>query len=313
MINFKDRRLREKVLNIASVINMFILVASFFAKSKFNIYLIISAIILILLEFILRPLNLEFTEGKFKLSKLLIRAIIFIIFAISLYIIMIGKNYNLKYTYYISITTTTIIIINIFYQGIIAIYKKSKLKGAEKSNLIFVFLMISYLFIGTIYIYNFSSEYNLPEKEIKINITIMPEYLSITKITDDNYDDIFDFKTDKEGLKVTDSQTIEKIVAELNNQSIKNISGIKLLNYKRMLNDYNDKYLIYFNYGGENYEVDTLKKGYIYKLVVPTKRKAFIEELTSRDRFILGEKLYYDRYPVELSKNTIEMIQSYIE
>ena len=73
MINFKDGRLREKVLNIVSVINMFILVASFFAKSKFNIYFIASVIILILLEFILRPLNLEFTEGKFKLSKLLDR------------------------------------------------------------------------------------------------------------------------------------------------------------------------------------------------------------------------------------------------
>nr|WP_300005481.1 hypothetical protein [Tissierella sp.] len=318
----KDFKNRENILNGIVVVSLLMLgFLSYFVKNS-GIYAFISFTIVVFTSYILIPLNEDYGEGDSKARfiglKLLLRFIVSIVFLISIYMIFLQKNYNLKYTYYITIVGIVLIAGQISYKSIRSEYQKRVKKENGKyrnANLIIVILYTVWLF-GFFFYIGFD-RLIIPPRELVLEQLKSPESITVYKMDDDFYEEDLEDMSNNAWKDIDDPELIEKIVNELNTQKIENLTGTDIINYERMIDHNKEDYTLYFNYAenGSGDDMiqrrykDRLKKGYVDSLVITYNGAVFMEDGMTKDAIIFYESHYMDIFSIELSQELIKMIK----
>ncbi len=74
--------------------------------------------------------------------------------------------------------------------------------------------------------------------------------------------------------------------------------------------DYRDRYQLQFDYG-EYGKIQGLEEGYIYFITITSNEKVFIEQINLDEDYKLFSNNHMLYYPVELSKETMDIINTY--
>lgn len=316
----KDNKKREKLLGAITVVSIITFIIFFYFAKNAGIYAFISVIVGLISGYILIPLNKDYVEGKtekkYTILKPILKLIVVTVFLLTMYMIFFQKNYNLKYTYYITFISFVIIILEVFYRNLRDQYRNRKKKENGKyKNFYLIFSIVYIVFMSILLFSRVADRISAPPREIVLQDMRLPKTITINKINNESYDDPLEFINNYDSVEIKNPKHIQKIIDELNAQQLKNISGIDIINYDRMKEDYDNQYSLYFDYfdyGEEGIGDERLKRGYIGNIVITSNRKAFIEEFREKNGIIYRNKYYSDILPIELSDNTIDMIRAYI-
>jgi hypothetical protein len=150
-----------------------------------------------------------------------------------------------------------------------------------------------------------------PKHHIVINALKVPKKITVFKFSEN------ELRGKSVSVKpigeISSPEDIKKITKELDAINIENITSIDLINYQRMRSDNYPYYFMTFDYDNIDGLSTKLENGYIQELIVTSNRNVAIEELISKEGLALFNKYYYDIYPVGLSKDTEDMIFSYLK
>lgn len=319
MEKFKDEYFREKLLKILSII--VILITFFLAiLSLPNKYIAVAMLILLFIEYILRPLNDNIIEkgliDKNASIKLILWSLIFLVFAISLYIILFTNNYNLNYIYYIAGGFFYIILIDIALTGIIKDYNNMKKKGKDVNQGFIVVRTFLFILLAGYMGYLLISDNILPIREITIGEVALPESIQVSEEIDNtlknkvkDFLDVWMFNN----IHIESTEDIEKIVNGIETKEIKSLTGVDRLNYLREKSDSKELYRVQFIYD-DSYSYDNgLERGFISSIDITADGTIAIEQLYVLSGKFLGPNFEFAYYPISLSEEAMEIINSYIK
>jgi hypothetical protein len=271
--------------------------------------------VFLLVQFVAIPIN-EYVEkdvlkNNLIILKIIIRIGLILILIVSLYKIILSRNYNLKYTYWICLVAFGLILLTIFIERLVKDYKERKLNQKKHNKLhIVVNLLIATFIIGVVG-YNIGQSYIHPKRYIYLNNIKVPEYIIIYK-----HDANESRKTSlnlNTNIKIKSLEDLKKITMELNSKEIENIITTDLFNYERMRSDNSPYYLISFHYADSINRENRLENGYISFIIMTSNGNTAIGEINRREDFIFGNKYYNEIFPISFSEETVNMIFTYLD
>lgn len=312
----KDTKEKPKkdVLGIISIINAIALIG-FAVSGVSDGFLFVSVAIFIFLDYIAMPYRKEKEEdmkNKNILRKAILKSLVSLIFLIALFRILVGYNYNLKYTYYIAILCLFLIFLHGSYESISRRYKEDKEEGKKRYNIKFIYIIFVNVVIAIAFPLIIFGLFSIDKESVVISKLVEPQAISMTRITEDYYKKMrdFDFSYNSEKISIDSPEAIKKIVKDIQGKKVENISGVDLINYERMSYDYRDRYQLQFDYG-EYGKIQGLEEGYIYFITITSNEKVFIEQINLDEDYKLFSNNHMLYYPVELSKETMDIINTY--
>lgn len=312
MSNLKEKS-KINTLKVISILNIIVLLAFTMSDVAYK-YFFINITVLIVLDYIIIPFNKEKeknTVNKNVIRKTILKSLVSLILLISFYRILVGRNYNLKYTYYIALSCVFIIWFSLYYKNIADSYKADRREGKRVLNIKFIFDLIFNTLVGLIFPYILLSSFFIPSDSMLLTKIVEPNTISMEKITKDYYKNIEEGLFDNNELDIDSSEAIEGIVEDIEGEKIENIIGTDLMNYQRMTEDYKDQYLLQFIYGET--ESGQLEDGYITFIRLLSNGEAFIEEINFKSFSIFNTGNDFSYYPIQLSKETRDTIFSFKE
>lgn len=235
----------------------------------------------------------------------IIRVILVFSFVIALYKIMMTKDYNLKYSYFICGTSFISITVMNFIEEIIKRYKSRKSKG-KKLNVLYILGKILLGFLALTLSFQFLiKSCNIENKEIILKGIKFPEYITIYENED------IDTILYSERIKINDKILIKEIFEEINDKKIKNLRYADYFNYIK-LSFKNPYYNLLCRYKTNvKYKDETLENGYINEFEMFSNGYIVIKERNWDHNFFSFKSSDYV-YRVKLSQNTIDKILNYI-
>ena len=308
----ENKNLVDKIATSILVIN-FIFLVIFRVGEYDGLIANLNFFSVFLICFIVYPTNNFIKEGFFKgkLASVLfiIRIALALMLVVSLYRILLTKNYSLNYTYWVSLISLGILyIINLFIASK-RDYLKREAEG-KKHNIIFAgtFFLLSVMLI-LLFGYIVISPIMLTPRHISLENLKVPKAINIHRIGEDSTVPIALISNESE---IKDPAVINSIISELKAIDITNIRTTELINYERMKADNSPYYFLFFNYGSETV-FKGLEVGYINYLILTPNREVVIVEYGNRDSFFFFRNYFNDIFPVSLSDKTLDMIINYIK
>lgn len=306
---------RERLLKVIAIVNIFSLLISNFFIKEFEVIIFINLLLLVLIEYILFPLSKQAKENTLKdrnvWLKVTFKAIMVLVLFLSVYRMFYTKNYDLKYTYFLAAISFLIILVEVLGRNILENYRDREEKEFGKFNLawsILLSLAILVFIANSIY-----QKITIAENQLVLDNIKEPSSITINIVTDESYNNAGEWLFDNETKSIEDPEQIKTIVDDLASKTINNASGIAYLNYQRMEDDRSNHYVLWFDYGDQAGEKQTLEAGYISSIILNSNGQSLIEELKFKKGLIYEYTSYYDKYPVELSKESKELIYSYVD
>lgn len=307
------RKLNDNAINIL-IITSIILVIATLSTGYLGLFVFIGVSVLIAGTVILLPLKNYIREGTLRsgtaVLAVFLRTVFVLMLIVSGYEILFSKNYNLKYSYWIA----AICIIYMFtvpaIQGIIKDLKEKKYSREKLKGLFSIGGTVLWILIVIYFGYNLTQSYLLPIQQINLSNLKMPNKIVVYKQNKDAKSS--EYLSSGSICEITSSENIEKIIKELKSAKIENISSYDLANYYRMKKNNYPCYTMFFQYSNTDNALRGIENGYIQEVVITSNRSIVIQQLNSRHGLIFQD--YYEGiYPVSLSKDTIDMIFSFIE
>lgn len=307
----QNKNLADRIIMGIYIVNMITITLGVFIDVS-AIFLFINIIILFFMVYVLEPLNKYIKKGTLKNKAIILaissRMILMLIFAISLYKILLSNNYNLKYTYFICLVSFILLIISKMAEGLINDYSRRKIEG-KKYNIIFLIVSIFLgIMILTIIVYFVTRSYSYPSRRIVLDDVKIPEYISVYK---------YDYESGKTSIGISEKNKIDsfedlnKIMSELNSIEIESVTSTNLLNYYRKISNQDPYYVLIPSYKDVSFKENTLEDGYIDIISIRSDGDMVIESIKLKDNRILGNRYYKEVYPINLSQETKDILSKY--
>lgn len=307
----QNKNLADRIIMGIYIVNMITITLGVFIDVS-AIFLFINIIILFSMVYVLEPLNKYIKKGILKNKAIILaissRMILMLIFAISLYKILLSNNYNLKYTYFICLVSFILLIISKMAEGLINDYSRRKIEG-KKYNIIFLIVSIFLgIMILTIIVYFITRSYSYPSRRIVLDDVKIPEYISVYK---------YDYESGKTSIGISEKNKIDsfedlnKIMSELNSIEIESVTSTDLLNYYRKISNQDPYYVLIPSYKDVSFKENTLEDGYIDIISIRSDGDMVIESIKLKDNRILGNRYYKEVYPINLSQETKDILSKY--
>ncbi|WMM23308.1 hypothetical protein RBU61_10105 [Tissierella sp. MB52-C2] len=308
------KNLADRILGLIIGLNIIVFLIFIFFYIPMVVYFI-NICVFLLVQFVAIPINEYVKKDVLKnnliIFKIIIRIGLILILIISLYKIILSRNYNLKYTYWICLIAFGLILFTRFIERLVKDYKERKLNEKKHNKLYIATNILIATFIIGVVGYNIGQSYIHPKRDIYLNNIKVPECIVIYK-----HDANESRKTSlnlNTNIKIESLEDLEKITMELNSKVIKSITTTDLFNYERMRSDNSPYYLMSFHYEDSINTENRLENGYISFIIMTSNGNTAIGEINRREDFIFGNKYYNEIFPISFSEETVNMIFTYLD
>lgn len=312
--NITDKKNFIDYIVIAIEVVCIILVLISSMDDRLNNILIIGLGIFFIAIGIVSPVNDYWKKGQLGSRRAILlisaRIVLTATSIISGYIALSPNNYNLKYTYWIAFISILLQIFILFLDDIIKGHRKRKAEN-KKYNLLYT-LGGTFFILALIGFQSYSTmqSYIQPKHQIALANLKAPDKILIYKFGKD--EENYGIQGFSRVCEISSLEDIDKITNELRTMEVVNVTLTDLINYKKKMDMKHTYYRMRFEYSGTTYGLTKLEDGYISEILITSKRITAIEEMNSRSNPFLVSKYYREIYPVNFSKDTMDMMLKWI-
>jgi hypothetical protein len=254
------------------------------------------------------PINEYIKNKTYMLVErifIIIRATFYSLAVVACYDLIISRSDFYGYSYLIfSIAVIILLLISFFSNDIIEYFKlKSIREKYNKINLLkstFSFLIALFLFASS-----FMIQFAIPNSTVTLTDIKTPDQIRLYKgeIVNGRFERTEEFID-------LEKDVIDRIVNDLNDAQITNLKGTKLLDFENK-KDTIPSFVLMINYNSNSYGNKGLEYGYLDNMMIID--STVVIERISMNKVFLFQKVYYDIYPIQLSNETMNIINSYLK
>lgn len=303
----ESKSLADYILNGLLVLNILLLL-NFGNIMDFRLLHFINLCFIFLDLSIAIPVNDYTKKGilKSKIKSLILRTGICIVYIISLYQAFFSRNYHLKYTYLICFAFNILLIFVSILDGSIKEHERRTLLKKRFNKLYQVASIIISVIIFAIPIYIITQSVMVPQNQIVLSDIKAPESMTIYKYVAD--EDNLDLNSH---IEIKTPEDIQMIIDDLKSIEVSSLSYVDILNYEKMKQDNYPYYLLILDGNFKIEDKNNQTNNSIYFISITSNKNVVIERLYTNNKLFF-KKRPNDIYPVNFSKETIDMIFSYI-
>jgi hypothetical protein len=270
--------------------------------------LFLGIVMIFVIKDIASPLNKVYKDGGFD-NKLVrgiffIRASVVIAFTISLYLILLSKRYNLKYSYWVCFLSLILLILFSFLQGFWHRYIDRRVKGKKQNDLYFIGSLLMVIALTSVQYLELKPIFITESKQINLEQMKAPN--SITIYQHNRWNSGFVLNNQ---ITIDKTDDINMILSDLSGRTLKSLTSIESLNYQRLKAKNTPYYNLFFDFE-DNVSNENIFNNNIVFLVVTSNEIAAIEVLQIGKTSFFNKDIRYI-YSVTLSEETYHMLSTY--
>lgn len=274
-----------------------------------NIVGIINSYILIMFGFLgVSLLDMDknkFIKNKRILISLSIKVVISVFFTISYFRIFVTQDYQLRNTYWVFLISIFIIINTFIFEKLRSLYYRRVMSGKKLNKLCIGIIVVIYIMVFLYNLMNLMPDIIQKEKRYTLHDLRTPEYITIYR----EGDNLNNFPL----YTIDNKDDINKFIKDLQEKAITNITLTDLFNYERMQENNRPNFRLFFSYKDTYDEESGLENGFITELNLTANGKVVLMNKVGLEKLFSIRDYYFETYPVSLSKETLEMFDSYIK
>lgn len=304
----KKRSYLGYIIIVIGILSIFIILTNKYINYSTSVLFIALSSIYITI-FVIKPMDQKVKKDEMQsfITNLtnIIRVILVFSFIISLYKILLTKDYSLNYTYFVcGISLISIIVMN-FIEDVIKKYKSRRSEGKKFNNLYILGRILLGLLMLTISFQFVIKILNTENKEIILKDIRLPEYITVYENED------IDTVLYSEKIEIDDKILIKEIFEEINDKKIKNLRYADYFNYIK-LSFKSPYYNLLCRYETNvKFKDENLENGYINEFEMFSNGYIVIKD-RNWDHNLFSFKSSDYVYRIKLSQNTIDKIYNYI-
>lgn len=239
---------------------------------------------------------------------------ILLVFLICLYRIFATRNYSLKYTYYIAFISLYMMIFGFIFKSAVKQFEERKNEGKKFNSLYIGFASIVTIVSFSLSLFSLMSVNFTSPRHLNIGDLHLPDKIFMSKIGEGDFfpsTGIYFIDPDSNSIRIDAPEDIEKIVADLESKELENLAIIDSFNFIRMKWDNTNLHALVFDHKDYYMDDGGLDQGYVWNITMTSNGKIVIEDRSygNADSLFSYERISY--YPVDFSRETMDLIDSY--